>query len=62
MFSGFNSAEQIVASFGVLFSGILTIAFAVSLLFFVGFHSKLVFSNLTTIEFSEHSMQRVRMR
>eukprot|EP00455_Lapot_gusevi_P003266 TRINITY_DN1133_c0_g1_i6.p1 TRINITY_DN1133_c0_g1~~TRINITY_DN1133_c0_g1_i6.p1 ORF type:complete len:302 (-),score=40.29 TRINITY_DN1133_c0_g1_i6:124-1029(-) len=49
-----------LSGFSMMFCGVLTIAFAVSLLFFVGFHAKLVFSNQTTIEFSDTSVYRSR--
>jgi hypothetical protein len=59
LFSGFGGPESLGASFGVLFSGIMTIAFAFALFFFVLFHTKLVLSNATTIEFGD---LRVRFR
>lgn len=44
--------------FGVVFCSILTIAFSISLLFFLIFHSKLVLSNYTTLEFGVGSSPR----
>ena len=53
IFAGFSGTAGLGVSFAILFSGIMTVAFAIALLFFVLFHLKLVLSNATTIEFSE---------
>jgi hypothetical protein len=55
IFTGFTF-EKAGASFALLFTGILTIAFAFSLLFFWGFHLKLILANVTTLEFGNEGV------
>lgn len=55
--SPFTSSSELELSvgsgFALMLCSVMTLAFALSLLFFVGFHGRLVAYNQTTIEFSD---------